>query len=50
MKKCISDLKDAELKGKRVLVRVDFNVPMDKQKKTSRTTCGSSRPCPRSAI
>ena len=31
MKKCISDLKDAELKGKRVLVRVDFNVPMDKQ-------------------
>ena len=32
MKKCISDLKDGELKGKRVLVRVDFNVPMDKQK------------------
>jgi phosphoglycerate kinase len=32
MKKCISDLNDAELKGKRVLVRVDFNVPMDKQK------------------
>ena len=32
MKKCVSDLKDAELKGKRVLVRVDFNVPMDKQK------------------
>jgi phosphoglycerate kinase len=31
MKKCISDLKDGELKGKRVLVRVDFNVPMDKQ-------------------
>lgn len=31
MKKCISDLKDFELKGKRVLVRVDFNVPMDKQ-------------------
>ena len=31
MKKSISDLKDAELKGKRVLVRVDFNVPMDKQ-------------------
>ena len=33
MKKCISDLKDAELNGKKVLVRVDFNVPMDKQKK-----------------
>jgi phosphoglycerate kinase len=32
MKKCVSDLKDAELKSKRVLVRVDFNVPMDKQK------------------
>jgi phosphoglycerate kinase len=31
MKKCISDLKDGELKGKRVLVRVDFNVPMDQQ-------------------
>jgi len=31
MKKCITDLKDEELKGKRVLVRVDFNVPMDKQ-------------------
>ena len=31
MKKCISDLKDEELKGKKVLVRVDFNVPMDKQ-------------------
>jgi phosphoglycerate kinase len=32
MKKCISDLRDDELQGKRVLVRVDFNVPMDKQK------------------
>ena len=31
MKKCISDLQDNELRGKRVLVRVDFNVPMDKQ-------------------
>ncbi len=31
MKKCITDLKESELKGKRVLVRVDFNVPMDKQ-------------------
>ncbi|MCX5749046.1 MAG: phosphoglycerate kinase [Candidatus Saganbacteria bacterium] len=30
MKKCISDLKDSELNGKRVLVRVDFNVPQDK--------------------
>lgn len=32
MKKCITDLKDSELKGKRVLVRVDFNVPLDKQR------------------
>ena len=31
MKKCISDLRDNELQGRRVLVRVDFNVPMDKQ-------------------
>jgi len=27
-KKTILDLKDEELKGKRVLVRVDFNVPI----------------------
>ncbi len=32
MKKCISDLNDGELTGKKVLVRVDFNVPMDKQR------------------
>lgn len=31
MKKTISDLPDAQLRGKRVLVRVDFNVPLDKQ-------------------
>ena len=31
MKKSIADLHDSELKGKRVLVRVDFNVPQDKQ-------------------
>ena len=34
MKKCVSDLSDAQLRGKRVLVRVDFNVPMDKKTKT----------------
>ena len=28
-KKTIRDLPDASLKGKRVLVRVDFNVPLD---------------------
>ena len=32
-KKSISELGENDLKGKRVLVRVDFNVPMDKQKK-----------------
>jgi phosphoglycerate kinase len=32
-KKTIADLGENDLKGKRVLVRVDFNVPMDKQKK-----------------
>ncbi|MFA5097763.1 MAG: phosphoglycerate kinase [Candidatus Margulisiibacteriota bacterium] len=31
MKKSVADLKDSELKGKRVLVRVDFNVPRDKK-------------------
>ncbi|MCX5726289.1 MAG: phosphoglycerate kinase, partial [Candidatus Saganbacteria bacterium] len=31
-KKSIADLPDKELKGKRVLVRVDFNVPLDKEK------------------
>ena len=31
MKKSIADLKDGELFGKRVLVRVDFNVPQDKK-------------------
>ena len=32
-KKSIADLGHKELHGKRVLVRVDFNVPMDKEKK-----------------
>ena len=32
-KKTIAELSEKDLKGKRVLVRVDFNVPMDKQKK-----------------
>ncbi len=31
-KKCISDIPDEVLKGKRVLVRVDFNVPLDKER------------------
>jgi phosphoglycerate kinase len=32
-KKSIADLSEKDLKGQRVLVRVDFNVPMDKEKK-----------------
>ena len=28
-KKTIRDLRDADLRGKRALVRVDFNVPLD---------------------
>jgi len=31
-KKSIADLSEKDLKGKKVLVRVDFNVPMDKEK------------------
>ena len=31
-KKSIADLEEKDLRSKRVLVRVDFNVPMDKQK------------------
>ena len=37
-KKSIADLSQKELKGKRVLVRVDFNVPMDKEKKITDDT------------
>lgn len=33
MKKCISDLKDSELRGRRALVRVDFNVPLDTERR-----------------
>lgn len=33
MKKCISDLKDSELRGRRALVRVDFNVPLDSERR-----------------
>lgn len=31
LKKTVRDLKEAELEGKRALVRVDFNVPLDEQ-------------------
>jgi phosphoglycerate kinase len=37
-KKTIRDLSDAELRGKRALVRVDFNVPMDDQRRVTDDT------------
>ena len=37
-KKSVGDLSDADLRGKRVLVRVDFNVPLDKQFKITDDT------------
>merc|ERR1711957_350353 len=43
-KKSISDLSDAELKGKRVLVRCDVNVPLDGKTITDDTRIRSSIP------
>jgi len=43
-KKSISDLSDAELKGKKVLVRCDVNVPLDGTKITDDTRIRSSVP------
>lgn len=43
-KKSIEDLSDAELKGKRVLVRCDVNVPLDGKKITDDTRIRSSIP------
>jgi phosphoglycerate kinase len=37
MKKCLS-VRDLDLKGKKVLIRVDFNVPMDKEGKITDDT------------
>jgi phosphoglycerate kinase len=37
-KKTVRDLTDAELRGKRALVRVDFNVPMDEHRRVSDDT------------
>jgi phosphoglycerate kinase len=43
-KKSISDLSDAELKGKKVLIRCDVNVPLDGKKITDDTRIRSSIP------
>jgi len=43
-KKSISDLSDADLKGKRVLIRCDVNVPLDGKKITDDTRIRSSIP------
>jgi phosphoglycerate kinase len=44
VKKSIEDLTDAELKGKKVLVRCDVNVPLDGKKITDDTRIRSSVP------
>ncbi len=43
-------VRDIDVRGKRVLERVDFNVPLDDERRTSPTIRASAPRCPRSAI
>ena len=45
-KRSLSSLNAAELRGKRVLVRVDFNVPLDDSGRHHRRHPHPRRPCP----